>query len=180
MEIEKIGAEALRIRLTKSDLSSMQIKLDAFDYNDIQSRRALWKILNRAKEKTGFDAFAYPLFIQLFPKPSGECEFIITKKYEEKEETLIWVSDIDRFFYAVKKAIQNKWEVFFFKDSLRKEAFYILAAAPSFSGSVLAEWGKKIENENKREFLKNHAKIIPAEKLKGFLDGYARQTRKTQ
>lgn len=156
----------------------MQINLDTFDYDDIHSRRALWQILKCAKKETGFDAFAYSLFIQLFPKENGGCEFVITKKHEEEKETLIWYSDIDRFFYAVKTAMQNKWEICFFKDRFCENSFYILAAAPAFCGSVLCEWGKKIEEKNKREFLKRRAKIIPAEKLKGFLDGYARQTRK--
>ena len=49
------------------------------DYENTETRRAFWSILDEAKHRTGFDAASEKVFVQVYPSKSGGCEMYVTK-----------------------------------------------------------------------------------------------------
>ena len=54
------------------------------DYDNTETRRAFWSILDEVKHKTGFDAASQKVFIQLYPSKEGGCEMYVTKIGKQK------------------------------------------------------------------------------------------------
>ena len=55
-------------------------------YKRQATRSAFWRILDRAKKQTGFDAARDRVLIQVFPRKSGGCEMYVTKAAPSKQE----------------------------------------------------------------------------------------------
>ena len=65
--------------LSQSDMSEFELSCDSIDYDNTETRRALWSILDLAKHKTGFDAAQNRVYIQVYPSRGGGCEMFVTK-----------------------------------------------------------------------------------------------------
>ena len=63
-----------------------QLNSETMDYDDTATRSAFWRILDRAKKQTGFDAARDRVLIQVFPRKSGGCEMYVTKAAPNKQE----------------------------------------------------------------------------------------------
>ncbi len=87
MELILISAGKLKIMLTDSDMKKYDLKAEAVDYNNTETRRAFWNILDDAKHETGFDAASDRLFIQMYPSKDGGCEMFVTKLETLPHET---------------------------------------------------------------------------------------------
>ena len=79
MEVLLISDSKLKIMLTEEDMKKYDLKNEEIDYDNTHTRRALWEILDEAKEKTGFDAASDKILIQLYPSKDGGCELFVTK-----------------------------------------------------------------------------------------------------
>ncbi len=79
MELIRIGDSKLKISLTSDDMSAYALDSDTMDYDNKETRRAFWDILDRAKHVTGFDAAGDRVFVQLYPGKKGGCEMYVTK-----------------------------------------------------------------------------------------------------
>lgn len=79
MELILISDSKLKIMLTRDDMQQYAIDCDTVDYDNTETRRVLWSILDEAKHRTGFDAAAERVFIQLYPSKEGGCEMYVTK-----------------------------------------------------------------------------------------------------
>lgn len=79
MELILINESKLKVMLTPSDMESYSITCDTIDYENTETRRAFWNILDEAKHKTGFDAARDRIFIQVYPSKNGGCELYVTK-----------------------------------------------------------------------------------------------------
>lgn len=79
MELILISDSKLKITLTSDDMAQYELDCDTMDYDNTETRKAFWEILDRAKHITGFDAASDRVFIQLYPSRSGGCEMYITK-----------------------------------------------------------------------------------------------------
>lgn len=58
MELILISDSKLKIMLTRDDMQQYALDCDTIDYDNTETRRAFWNILDEAKHRTGFDAAA--------------------------------------------------------------------------------------------------------------------------
>ena len=79
MELILISDSKLKIMLTRDDLRLYSIDCDTLDYENTETRRAFWSILDEAKHRTGFDAASEKVFVQVYPSKAGGCEMYVTK-----------------------------------------------------------------------------------------------------
>lgn len=79
MELILISENKLKITLSECDMRQYDLDCDTIDYDNTETRRAFWSILDEAKHKTGFDAASQRVFIQLYPSKEGGCEMYVTK-----------------------------------------------------------------------------------------------------
>ncbi|MEE0968457.1 MAG: adaptor protein MecA [Clostridia bacterium] len=79
MELIVISDSKLKIMLTGEDMRQYSIDCSTLDYENTQTRRAFWSILDEAKHRTGFDAASEKVFVQVYPSKGGGCEMYVTK-----------------------------------------------------------------------------------------------------
>ena len=79
MELILISDSKLKIMLSQKDMTKYALRIEDIDYDNTQTRRAFWSILDEAKHKTGFDAAKEKIFVQVFPSRCGGCEIFVTK-----------------------------------------------------------------------------------------------------
>ncbi len=83
MDLILINNSKLKIMLTRDDMASYSLTCDNIDYDNTETRRAFWDILDAAKHKTGFDAATDRIFIQIYPSKAGGCEMYVTKLMQQ-------------------------------------------------------------------------------------------------
>ena len=79
LELSLMGQDKLRVILTPFDMIKYDLTCDKIDYDNTETRKAVWSILDYAKHETGFDAAAGRIYIQVYPEKNGGCEIYITK-----------------------------------------------------------------------------------------------------
>lgn len=79
MELIKISNTKLKVMLSEEDMILYDLDTEALDYDNKETRRAFWRILDEAKRKTGFDASSDRVFVQVYPSKKGGCEMFVTK-----------------------------------------------------------------------------------------------------
>ena len=87
LELILINSSKLKIMMTSEDMKQYDLKCENIDYDNTETRRAFWSILDEAKQRTGFDAASDKVFVQLYPSKCGGCEMYITKlsSYEKRK-----------------------------------------------------------------------------------------------
>lgn len=85
MELIRISDTKLKVMLSEEDMIFYDLDTEALDYDDKDTRRAFWQILDEAKRRTGFDVSSERVFVQVYPSKKGGCEMFVTKvgKLEE-------------------------------------------------------------------------------------------------
>ncbi len=78
MELLRIGDKKLKVMLNDEDMEKYRLDRETLDYDTTETRSAFWQILDEAKHKTGFDAGAGKLFVQVYPSRGGGCELYVT------------------------------------------------------------------------------------------------------
>lgn len=79
MELILISSSKLKIMLTEEDMLRYELDCSSVNYDNTETRRAFWNILDEVKHRTGFDAASERVFIQLYPSKAGGCEIFVTK-----------------------------------------------------------------------------------------------------
>ena len=79
MNIILISDDRLKVTLTDSDLNGYGIRIQDIDYDNTETRRVFWTILDQAKSETGFDAAISRIFIQIYPDEHGGCEMYVSR-----------------------------------------------------------------------------------------------------
>lgn len=89
MELIRISDTKLKVMLSEEDMILYDLDTEALDYDNKETRRAFWQILDEAKRKTGFDASADRIFVQVYSSKKGGCEMFVTKvgKIEDANKT---------------------------------------------------------------------------------------------
>lgn len=82
MDMILISNQKLKIMLSPDDMNEYEISCETIDYDNTETRRVLWNILDLAKHKTGFDAAHEKVYIQVYPSRGGGCELFVTKLSE--------------------------------------------------------------------------------------------------
>ncbi len=96
MDLILINSSKLKIMLSPTDMTAYSLTCDNIEYDNTESRRAFWDILNVAKRETGFDAANNRIFIQVYPSKDGGCEMYITKIPDEYDKSDCCVDKIPR------------------------------------------------------------------------------------
>ena len=76
MELIRISDSKLKIMLNAEDMVHYAINSDLLNYENTETRRAVWQILDEAKQQTGFDAASDRVLIQVYPSRAGGCEMV--------------------------------------------------------------------------------------------------------
>ena len=115
MELIVISESKLKIMLTSEDLMEYSLDCNSLDYENTETRRAFWSILDEAKHRTGFDAASEKVFVQVYPSKKGGCEMYVTKlgvfSSNRRSEEDIYGENIrikeDGKGASMKKCVQN-------------------------------------------------------------------------
>ncbi len=83
MELIKISESKLKVTLSADDMAHYDLSCETIDYENTETRRAFWDILDIAKHRTGFDAARDKVYIQVYPCRTGGCELYVTKLQNE-------------------------------------------------------------------------------------------------
>lgn len=79
MELNLIREDKLKVLLTPFDMMKYELTCEKLDYDNTQTRKAIWSILDHARQETGFDAAIGKIRIDVYPEKSGGCAIYITK-----------------------------------------------------------------------------------------------------
>ncbi len=83
MDLILINEHKLKVVLTAEDMTAYALTCDTIDYDNTETKRAFWDILDTAKHRTGFDAASDRVFIQAYPGRDGGCELYVTKLHRD-------------------------------------------------------------------------------------------------
>ena len=78
MEFLTINENKLKIMLSSDEVKKYGIENEKTDYRNGETRKAFWKILDRANEECGFKVRGDKLLIQYYPSKSG-AEIFVTR-----------------------------------------------------------------------------------------------------
>lgn len=82
-----ITAEAdnkICVKLTRDDMAELDITYEELDYANIETRRVLWTLLDKARRKLGKNIYlTQKMLIEAVPEENGGCSIIFTVLEEE-------------------------------------------------------------------------------------------------
>ncbi|MBQ8907977.1 MAG: adaptor protein MecA [Clostridia bacterium] len=82
MDLIRISDDKLKVILDKRDMQEYALSNENLDYDNEDTRRALWEILDEAKRRLGFNAAENRILVQAYPDKKGGCEIYVTKMEE--------------------------------------------------------------------------------------------------
>ena len=88
MEFIKIHERKLKIALEKGELSRFGLAPADIDYEKVETKRALWQMLEEAKRSCGFDASGRSLYVEVYPSRTGACEIFVSCLDEREKRVL--------------------------------------------------------------------------------------------
>lgn len=114
MEYILISDAKLKIICEKSDLSQYDLRAEALEYSDADTRKFLEDILEYAKRKLGFETKLHKILVQIYPSRDGGCEIFISRltPSHPSEEGSSLSEEKDQSATPQKK----RERVFFFKE----------------------------------------------------------------
>ena len=74
-----IGDSKLKIVMSYTDMAKYKIDAVNSDCTDPLCRRAVWSIMDVAREKVGFDPAGDKILVQFYPIKDAGCEVFVTK-----------------------------------------------------------------------------------------------------
>lgn len=158
MELVRISENALKVMLTREDMKSYDIVFETLDYKNMETRRALSKILAEAKTRVGFAAESESLYIQAFSDGDGGCELFVRRSgtagqfYEFPSLSLLIraCARLDNCGYSGESCAYCRYggEVYYLHLSEKEDESYIflseIARRIRLPGGFLAEHTEKI------------------------------------
>lgn len=186
MELILINDTKLKIMLTEEDMVHYDLDCTCANYDNTETRRAFWNILDEAKHRTGFDAASDRVFIQLYPSKEGGCEMYVTKVgllctsqdqnqkprlhatlHQNKAKTLIFGFDTLRHMISACRLIGNAFTAFSHAWIDEAGICYLFLDSDSDEDTnlnricgVINEFGYTIQANNISEYIKEHGKIL--------------------
>lgn len=174
----------LRICLTPFDMVKYDLTCEKIDYDNTETRRALWEMFDEAKHRTGFDAASGKICIKVYPEKSGGCEIYITKLdidlpesnmpcvkeipavCAEAKATYVFES-IDLLLLACRALTLNgvpTQSSAYFYETQGKTRYYLQFLQPverkSHEALFLGEYGRKFRPGICDSFLREKASVI--------------------
>lgn len=191
MEFLVVSESKLKIMMSRKDMEEYRISDEDINYDEPKIRRAFWRILDKAKEKSGFDVCGDKVLIQFYPAKDG-CEIFVTKLgliSESAERTIskstrvamlhtkrqIYKFSSFKFLISAIKAMEKEFfekepRVFFDEE----EYFYLIferricTSGKSKDLSKLSEYGAEIP-ENLFPYIIEHSIEVSFALVKRFL-----------
>ena len=186
MELIIINENKLKITLSECDMKQYCLDCATIDYDNTETRRAFWSILDEVKHRTGFDAASQRVFVQLYPSKEGGCEMYVTKLGEKHkcEETSDPVPDSHRLKPLPRRRVAYSFsslsnllavckrlsEIGFpekssaFRSCIDDEKYFLLLEEPEENAylpvtelSFIFEYGKSENLKNTLLLLNEHA-----------------------
>ena len=188
MELIVINENKLKITLSECDMKQYSLDCETLDYDNTETRRAFWNILDEVKHQTGFDAASQKVFIQLYPSKEGGCEMYVTKlgiskgqkdadshrlKPLHHRQVAYSFPSLDRLTAVCKRLCEigfsdksSAWH-----SMLERGQYYLIidepeenAYLPLSESSFIFEYGKRENLKNTLLFLHEHASCICKDK----------------
>ncbi len=79
MKIEAPQENKIVVELTDEDMTDLDITYEKMDYSNIETRRVIWTLLDRARRTLGRDIDpSGKMLIEALPKPTGGCVIYFT------------------------------------------------------------------------------------------------------
>lgn len=179
MEILTISNSKIKISLSRSETEDYSLKSDNLDYDTAEVRCAVWRILDKAKQISGFDAAKSKILLQMFTSPSGGCEMFVTRIEGKGSDSVIYshdpLSTVQTFVYAFEdlscliKGCRLLYDMgYSYKSSLYSgsNSYFIALACPHSPHSahvcdisypdLLCEFGTPIDSEYAKEYINEH------------------------
>ena len=161
MHIKIISDEKLKVTLTATDLERYGIRIEDIDYDNTETRRVFWTILDQAKLETGFNAATSRIFIQIYPDTAGGCEMYVSKVKKRGDDTvnvhsasllpkehIYRIETLDHLLSACKALAEIGFSESSsaYADSEKDEYYLILDCAPN-QALPLSEYGEKCDGK---------------------------------
>ncbi len=173
MEIIRIGNDKLKLILTEGDLAKYSLKPEGCRYDNTETRRVLWQILDEAKKETGFDAAAERTLVQAYPGRRGGCEIYVTRvaphSHASSRETLYRFDEIDSLLSVAKQSALHP-EI---TNSMLYKAdggYYLLLLtkkdskeSPFSSLSFIEEYAERMKGDGFLSYIKEHGECLWAQ-----------------
>lgn len=182
MELLLISENKIKISLTKEDLDGYSITSEDIDYDNTETRRVFWTLLDEAKRVTGFDAAKSRIFIQIYPGKDGGCELYVSKINKSTEDvgsvgalkrlvkqcesvkstemTVCRLQSIEGLIAVCKrlKALGYNGEASAFSEG--KERFYLTLDGYDTDSGFLEEYGGADLDGRMIPYIKEHCTLI--------------------
>ncbi len=116
MKIESNGEERITVTLSEVDMTDLDITYDEMDYSNIETRRVIWTILDKARKTLGKSVDTDgKLLIEVAPLEDGGCIFHFTSSPisdSKSKKRLIMKKDAEPILFC-------PWDENSFIDSLK-------------------------------------------------------------
>ena len=184
MDFIQLGADRLKIMLSRADMDEYSIDCDSMDYGDTGTRRAFWSILDEAKRETGFNAASGRAYIQVYRSREGGCELFVTMLSCDLDD-----ASSDGFSLSYEEGSpEGRSEAFYFESiegllsacaALEGAGYaggsrayavcsggYCLVLCPddNFYSDFLCEYGRRLDIDAAEAFACEHCSLICGEK----------------
>ena len=152
MKIESNGEEKITVTLSQTDMNDLDITYDDMDYSNIETRRVIWTILDKARKALGKSVNTDDrLLIEVTPSEDGGCilyfsnpsfsdcknkKRLIMKKDADPIIFCAW--DENSFIDCLKIVSETKDFIKFSEAYKYKNGFYIIVRPKlTFSEKIL-------------------------------------------
>jgi negative regulator of genetic competence, sporulation and motility len=104
VELKLISENKLKIILTNEDMAALDITYEDMNYDDTNTKRVVWKILDEAKRRTGFDAASGGVEIQVQGRKNDGCLIFVTKTGAQiTEQYAAYAKSYKKLYTGIKK-----------------------------------------------------------------------------
>lgn len=183
MELILINDSKLKIMLTLEDMIKYDLDFNSASYDNTETRRAFWSILDEAKHLTGFDAASERVLVQLYPSKSGGGEMYITKvgilcstnnhpdnqsfilpklNEDTKSENITFIFKKMCSMIAACKLVSKSENIEDSSAWIDESGFCYLMTKISHQGNfsyfigIMSEFGIQLENSDALTYIKEH------------------------
>lgn len=183
MELILINDTKLKIMLTEEDMVRYDLDCACANYDNTETRKAFWNILDEAKHQTGFDAASDRVFIQMYPSKEGGCEMYVTKvgllcsskdktnisslrnKAHKKAQTYIFKFDTIHHMISACRLIVNCPFEFSHAWVDASGIYYLCLDVDGEENTkktfgIINEFGYAVQTDNIYEYINEHCKIL--------------------
>ncbi|MBR2460719.1 MAG: adaptor protein MecA [Clostridia bacterium] len=182
MKIVLITDSKLKVRLSRDDLEYYGIKIENIDYDNTETRRVFWSILDEAKQRTGFDAAISRIFIQIYPDGDGGCDMYVSHiggdggGSEKKRGVVCSVEapELESRIYALGcmkeliGACRRLLDVGFKGRSsafcsLHGEQCFLVIETEGAEWDIASEFGERLNGKGALSYIREHCTVICSE-----------------